>query len=85
MIALVSKMTKGIVAAADIPHISFHDIRRTISTGMEELGVPHRVISLTAGHFSAGIEEHYRQAERRPQDEMLNAYLRWEKFVGASE
>jgi hypothetical protein len=49
---------------------------------MEELGVPHRVISLTAGHFSAGIEEHYRQAERRPQEEMLNAYLRWEKFVG---
>tara|TARA_B100000676_G_scaffold310223_1_gene376097 strand:- start:1825 stop:1992 length:168 start_codon:yes stop_codon:yes gene_type:complete len=37
------------------------------------------------GHFSSGIEEHYRQAERRPQDEMLNACLRWEKFVGASE
>ncbi len=83
MVALGSKMTKGMVAAANIPHISFHDIRRTISTGMEELGVPHRVISLTAGHFTAGIEEHYRQAERRPQEEMLNAYLMWEKFVGA--
>jgi hypothetical protein len=73
---------KGFVAA-NIPHISFHDIRRTISTGMEKLGVPHRVISLTAGHFSTGIEEHYRQAERRPYEEMLNAYLQWEKFVGA--
>jgi len=83
MVALGSKMTNAMVAAANIPHISFHDIRRTISTGMEELGVPHRVISLTAGHFSAGIEEHYRQAERRPQQEMLNAYLQWEKFVGA--
>ena len=85
MIALGSKMTKGMVAAANIPHISFHDIRRTISTGMEELGVPHRLISLTAGHSPAGIQEHYRQAERRPQDEMLNAYLKWKKFVGASE
>ena len=47
MIALESEMNKKMVAAANIPHISFHDIRRTISTGMEELGVPHRVISLT--------------------------------------
>ena len=81
-VALGSKMTNAMVAAANIPHISFHDIRRTISTGMEELGVPHRIISLTAGHFSAGIEEHYQQAERRPYEEMLDAYLQWERFVG---
>ena len=47
MIAPGSEMNKEMVAAANIPHISFHDIRRTISTGMKELGVPHRVISLT--------------------------------------
>jgi integrase len=83
MVALGSKMTNAMVAAANIPRISFHDIRRTISTGMEELGVSHRIISLTAGHFSAGIEEHYRQAERRPYEEILDTYLQWERFVGA--
>ena len=35
MIALGSEMNKEMVAAANIPHISFHDIRRTISTGMK--------------------------------------------------
>ena len=84
MIALGSEMNKEMVAAANIPHISFHDIRRTISTGMEELGVPHRVISLTPT-FCRRYRSTHRQAERRPQDEMLIAYLRWEKFVGASE
>ena len=55
MVSLGSKMTNAMVAAAMIPNISFHDIRRTISTGAEELGVPNWVISLTAGHISAGI------------------------------
>jgi integrase len=84
MIALGSKIVNAFVAEADIPHISLHDFRRTISTGMDEhLGIPHRVITLTAGHFNAGIEEHYRQSERRPYDEQMDAYLRWEKYACA--
>ena len=55
MVSLGTKMTNAMVAAAKIPYISFHDIRRTISTGTEELGVPNWVISLTARHISVGI------------------------------
>jgi integrase len=78
---LGSKFNAALIAAAGINHISFHDIRRTVSTGMEELRIPHRVISLTAGHYDRGIEAHYQQAEKAPLDDMRDAYLEWENFV----
>ncbi|NDB67507.1 MAG: DUF4102 domain-containing protein [Methylocystaceae bacterium] len=81
MVEIGSKIVRAMVAAANIQHISLHDFRRTISTGMEELGVPYRVISLSAGHYDAGIEAHYQQAEKRPFDEMLFAYLKWEQYI----
>ena len=82
MVALVSKMTKEWWQPLYIHHISFH-CTRNLSTGMEELGVPHRLLVSPQDIFPH--EEPYRKAERRPQYEMLNAYLRWEKFVGASD
>lgn len=81
MVEIGSKIIKAMVTAAEVQHVSLHDFRRTISTGMEELGVPYRVISLTAGHYDAGIEAHYQQAEKRPLDEMLSAYVRWELYA----
>ena len=85
MVEIGSKIVKAMVAAAKVQHISLHDFRRTISTGMEELGVPYRVISLTAGHYDAGIEAHYQQAEKRPFDEMLMAYEKWEQYINVKE
>lgn len=81
-VTLGSKLAKAAVAAAGTPHISLHDYRRTCSTQLEEMGVPSRVISLTEGHYDRGIEAHYQQATVRPLDEQLDAYRKWEAFLG---
>jgi integrase len=81
MITLSHKFNERMIKAAGVPYISYHDIRRTISTGMEEIGIRHHVITLTEGHFDKGIEAHYQQAEKRPHDDMLDAYQRWEKTL----
>jgi len=82
MVAFSSKITKYVAAEAGCEHISYHDYRRTFSTGLEELGVPHRVIKLTEGHYDRGIEAHYQQATVRPLDEQLAAYRKWEALLG---
>ena len=82
MVAFSSKITNYVAAEAGCEHISYHDYRRTFSTGLEELGVPHRVIKLTEGHYDRGIEAHYQQATVRPLDEQLAAYRKWEALLG---
>ena len=81
-VTLGSKLAKAAVAAAGTGHISFHDYRRTFSTQLEEMGVPSRVLKLTEGHYDKGIEAHYQQATKRPLDEQLEAYQKWEQFLG---
>ena len=78
---LGSKLANAAVAAAGTGHISYHDYRRTFSTQLEEMGVPSRVLMLTEGHYDKGIEAHYQQATKRPLDEQLEAYQKWEQFL----
>lgn len=66
---------------AQCPRISTHDYRRTISSAMEDMGIPARVISLTEGHFDQGIEVHYQQGGVRKLDDMLEAYVAWQAFL----
>lgn len=80
-VALGTKFNAKWIAEAGCQHISYHDLRRTVSTGMEELRIRRMVISLTAGHYDKGVEEHYQQAEKAPLDDMREAYLAWESFV----
>jgi integrase len=81
-VSLSSKLQGAAVEAAGTPYISCHDYRRTFSTQLEEMAVPSRVISLTEGHYDRGIEAHYQQATVRPLDEQLEAYRKWEQFLG---
>ena len=79
-----TKLHRAICQEAGTDYISTHDYRRTITTGLEELGVPARVLKLIKGHYDKGIEEHYAQAEKRPRDEQLVAYQKWEEFIAGT-
>ena len=76
-----SKLHRAICDAAGTDYISTHDYRRTCTTALQELGVPERVWKLMEGHYDKGVEAHYAQAERRPRDEQLAAYRKWEAFL----
>ncbi len=76
-----SKLHRAICAAAGTEYIATHDYRRTCTTALQELGVPERVWKLMEGHYDPGVEAHYAQAERRPRDEQLAAYRKWEAFL----
>ena len=75
------KLHRAICERARTDYISTHDYRRTITTGLEEAGVPHRVLALIKGHYERGVEEHYAQAEKRPRDEQIDAYRKWESLL----
>ena len=77
-----AKLHRRICDEAGTSYISTHDYRRTISTRLEEMGTPARVLSLIKGHYDFGIAVHYDQAEKRPRDEQLEAYKRWQDFLG---
>jgi len=77
-----AKLHRRICYQAGTSYISTHDYRRTISTQLEEMGTPARILSLIKGHHNAGIAAHYDQAEKRPQQEQLEAYERWQNFLG---
>lgn len=66
--------------AAEIPHWTFHDLRRTAATGMARLGIPVRVTEAVLNHVSgtaAGIVSVYQRhdyaAEKR---QALEAWAR---------
>lgn len=76
-----AKLKRAIAARAKTEAISTHDFRRTMTTALQELGVPERVYKMMEGHYDQGVEAHYAQAERRPRDEQLAAYRKWEAFL----
>ena len=80
-----ARLHRRIISAAGTDYISTHDYRRTVTTGLEEMGVPARVLQLTKGHYDKGIEAHYAQAEKRPREEQMSAYLKWENFLETRE
>lgn len=77
-----AKQHRRICDEAGTSYISTHDYRRTISTQLEEMGVPARVLSLIKGQYDVDVTAHYNQAEIRPRDEQLEAYQKWEQFLG---
>jgi len=69
--------------AVEIPHWTFHDLRRTAATGMARLGIPVRVTEAVLNHVSGtagGIVSVYQRHDYA--DEKRNALDAWARFVG---
>lgn len=66
----------------DIPHWTFHDLRRTAATGMARLGIPVRVTEAVLNHVSGtggGIVAVYQRHDFA--DEKRNALDAWARLV----
>ena len=69
--------------AVEIPHWTFHDLRRTAATCMARLGIPVRVTEAVLNHVSGtggGIVGVYQRHDYA--DEKRNALDAWARFVG---
>ena len=67
----------------EIPHWTFHDLRRTAATGMARLGIPVRVTEAVLNHVSGtagGIVSVYQRHDYA--DEKRDALNAWARFVG---
>ncbi|EEX10097.1 phage integrase family protein [Ruegeria lacuscaerulensis ITI-1157] len=68
--------------AIEIPHWTFHDLRRTAATGMARLGIPVRVTEAVLNHVSGtggGIVAVYQRHDFA--DEKRKALEAWARFV----
>jgi len=66
----------------DIPHWTFHDLRRTAATGMARLGIPVQVTEAVLNHVSgtrSGIVGVYQRHDYA--DEKRTALEAWARFV----
>ena len=66
----------------EIPHWTFHDLRRTCATGMARLGIPVRVTEAVLNHVSGtggGIVAVYQRHDYA--DEKRQALEAWARFV----
>ncbi|RWR29477.1 DUF4102 domain-containing protein [Sinirhodobacter populi] len=66
----------------EIPHWTFHDLRRTAATGMARLGIPVRVTEAVLNHVSGtggGIVAVYQRHDYA--DEKRQALSAWARFV----
>ncbi|QYX55515.1 integrase arm-type DNA-binding domain-containing protein [Roseovarius sp. SCSIO 43702] len=67
----------------EIPHWTFHDLRRTAATGMARLGIPVRVTEAVLNHVSGtagGIVSVYQRHDYA--DEKRDALDAWARLVG---
>lgn len=68
----------------EIPHWTFHDLRRTAATGMARLGIPVRVTEAVLNHVSGtagGIVSVYQRHDYA--DEKQRALKAWSRYVFA--
>jgi len=66
----------------EIPHWTFHDLRRTAATGMARLGIPVRITEAVLNHVSGtggGIVAVYQRHDYA--EEKRNAMEAWGRFV----
>jgi len=66
----------------DVPHWTFHDLRRTAATGMARIGVPVRVTEAILNHVSgtaSGIVSVYQKHDYALEKQ--DALYAWAEFV----
>ena len=68
------------LAGAELPHWSFHDLRRTCETGMAMLGVAQPIIDRCTNHLTGrGMSRIYNQYQYK--NEKTEAWQRWADHV----
>lgn len=68
------------LAGADLPHWSFHDLRRTCETGMAMLGTAQPIIDRCTNHLTGrGMSRIYNQYQYK--QEKTEAWQRWADHV----
>ena len=68
------------LAGVELPHWSFHDLRRTCETGMAMLGVAQPIIDRCTNHLTGrGMSRIYNQYQYR--NEKTEAWQRWANHV----
>lgn len=73
------KAHNGALAAADLPHLSLHGLRRSFGTLSEWVECPVGVVAQIMGHKPSAIaEKHYR---RRPLDLLRMWHTKIESFI----
>ncbi|MCK8483946.1 integrase arm-type DNA-binding domain-containing protein [Aliiroseovarius sp. S2029] len=78
---IADRMTE--IAGQEIPHWTFHDLRRTAATGMARLGIPVRVTEAVLNHVSGtagGVVSVYQRHDYA--DEKRDALNAWGRLVG---
>ena len=69
------------LAGVELPHWSFHDLRRTCETGMAMLGVAQPIIDRCTNHLTGrGMSRIYNRYQYR--NEKTEAWQRWADHVG---
>jgi integrase len=79
-----SEAKKRVDAAAPIAPWTFHDLRRTAATKMNELGIAPHIVEAVLGHvsgFRSGVAGVYNHAQYEP--EKRKALEIWEKHLGS--
>lgn len=74
--------SEGAGQPVEIPHWTFHDLRRTAATGMARIGIPVRVTEAVLNHASGtggGIVAVYQRHDYA--DEKRNALDAWARLV----
>jgi integrase len=64
-----------------LPKWVIHDIRRSVSTGMNTLEIEPWIVEVVLGHALGGIASVYNKAEYKPQ--VRNAMLRWSDHIAS--
>ena len=68
------------ISENEIPHFTFHDLRRTCETGMAMLGTPQSIIDRITNHVSGrGMARVYNMYEYRK--EKTEALQKWDKHI----
>jgi integrase len=67
------------MAGKTLPHWTFHDLRRTMRTGLGKLGVPPHVAELAINHVKGGVEAIYDRY--RYQREIGQALALWAEHL----
>jgi integrase len=71
-----------VIIGKPVPHWTFHDVRRTVSTSIQKLGYNKAVAHLVIGHISSGkdpLDDVYMQHEYL--DERREALMKWSRHV----